>query len=55
MAPQRRRQREVVHLDLAARRLLGRALALLSCSGVGLRTATAQLETPRIITPSSTA
>ena len=26
-----------------------------SCSSVGLRTATAQLETPRIITPSSTA
>ena len=26
-----------------------------SCSAVGLRTATAQFETPRIITPSSTA
>ena len=26
-----------------------------SCSALGLRTATAQLDTPRIITPSSTA
>ena len=43
-------------LDLALGALAwGRARRPRSCSGVGLRTATAQVETPRIITPSSTA
>src|SRR5947208_15551467 len=34
---------------------VGASPSALSCSGAGLRTATAQVETPRIITPSSTA
>ena len=50
MALRPRDQRLGGDLDLAQRRLGG-----VGALGAGLRTATAQVETPRIITPSSTA
>ena len=55
VAPQRGGEGKRRDLDLALGGLLAGRSSSCSCSGVGLRTATAQCATPRIITPSSTA
>jgi hypothetical protein len=46
---------EMTSISPAAASRMSRSSPWASCSSDGLRTATAQIETPRIITPSSTA